>query len=144
MSMTDNVTFSDSDEVQAYVVVGTYDTDDEAREQATLLVEHGIGGIVEAVVVDAEPVEGDEAEGIETEAPADTDDSEVVVFELRVLPEQAERAYDALGCEAPAEVRAETAKSTPPWKTILIIWAIAMVVIPVTAGYLTYVILSRP
>lgn len=136
--MTDDVTYSESDEAQTYVVMDTLDTEDAARARATQLVEHGIGAVVQAVTL----------EGHEEPDAAATGDAEVsappeVIYEVRVMAEQATRAYEVLGYEVPGGVPEPPDKTSPPWKTILIIWAVAMVVIPVTAGYLTYLLLSR-
>ena len=67
-------------------------------------------------------------------------------FAVRVLPHQVDRSCDLLGVAVPAEVVAaaeEVKEPAPPWRRIVLIWAIAMITIPVVAGFGAYFLLSR-
>jgi hypothetical protein len=106
---------------------------DLARTAARRLVEHGLG----ATVAEASPPDG---------------------YEVRVLPEEAARATELLdapddageddGDGGPAVHReaarepatAEIGKVPVPWRRLLLIWVAAMVLIPVAAGLLAYLL----
>lgn len=107
---------------QLLAMVTGHDEEADARAAARRLVEAGIGA--EVIAAASRP---------EGEPPAHA-------WEVRVLPEDQRRACEHLGVEAPAEVvEAEdaSARTSPPWKSILLIWLVAMIVIPLLAFWIT-------
>jgi hypothetical protein len=108
---------------------------DLARTAARRLVEHGLG----ATVAEASPPDG---------------------YEVRVLPEEAARATELLdapdeldepddadgdeGERAPAASRepatAEVGKVPVPWRRLLLTWVAAMILIPLAAGVIAYLL----
>ncbi|MBI2705064.1 MAG: hypothetical protein HYX32_07210 [Actinobacteria bacterium] len=136
----DKVAFDEAAEEQMVAVL-SYPSEQDARERAKLLVENGIGAVIERGLppdhVGPEPYEDPVAD-------RDTDEY-AASFELRVMRHQVERACEILGVDPPELAEAEGETSTggaPPWKMILIIWAIAIVVIPLAAFLLTYNLLK--
>jgi hypothetical protein len=119
------------EETEALVTVVSRPSERSANEAARLLVEHGMGAVVERL----EPEETGDEGAVRTTG-----------FAVRVLPHQVDRSCDLLGVAVPAEVvaAAEEAKEpAPPWRRIVLIWAIAMITIPVVAGFGAYFLLSR-
>lgn len=107
---------------QLLAKVTGHDDEADARASARRLVEAGIGAEVVAAVT--------ESDG----------GPPVRAWEVRVLPEDQRRACEHLGVEVPAEVveAEEAAAGTrPPWKSILLIWLVAMIVIPLLAFWIT-------
>jgi hypothetical protein len=101
----------------------SYDALDDARAAALALVEHGMGASVVAVEV-----------GSPSAAP----------YELRVLPGELGRAAEVLGLSVPAAPGPEHQGRLPvAWRQVLVIWLIALIVLPVVAGVATYVISTR-
>jgi hypothetical protein len=121
----------DDEDSEALVTVVARPSERTASETARTLVEQGLGATVAPITVGADgaPIGG---------APSG--------FGVQVLHHDVERACELLGVELPAEVVAampEEKLPTPPWKRILVIWAIAMVTIPVAAGFAAYLLLSH-
>jgi hypothetical protein len=100
------------DEVEL-VAVARHQSVDEARGTARALVEHGLGATV---------------------APAGE------AFEVRVLPAEAGRAAEVLGGEEPADPVLPEGKGPVPWRSLILIWVAAMIVIPLVAFLATYLI----
>lgn len=90
-----------------YAVVTTFEDRQAAREAAASLVGEGIGA--------AASVDGD-------------------VHEVRVLDHDLVRACEILGVELPEQ---DDAPPRNPWKYIIGIWLVAMVVIPLLAYWIT-------
>jgi hypothetical protein len=104
------------------VTVNHYGSSEEAQAAARVLVEHGLGASITSLPDD---------EG----------------HDVRVLPFEEARAAELLGLRPPTprpeanpEQPLEPQKAPIPWKTVLAVWAVAMVVIPVIAGFLVYFI----
>jgi hypothetical protein len=132
----DHVDLVDDDddvEVQPMAVLESYATKDEAIENARLLVEHGVG----ANVV---PVPADELE----------DDGPQAAYRIEVLPIDVRRAERALGMveAAPHEVYdpenpPKLEKGPVPWKTLLVVWVAAMIIVPALAFFVAYNMFNR-
>ena len=91
-----------------------------ARASAGMLVERGIGATVAEVVPPA-------------------DDEEAVAagpWCVQVLPEDHVRACEVLGLEVPEPDEPEK-PPTAPWKIMLGVWLVAMIVLPLLAFWLT-------
>ncbi len=79
-------------------------------------------------------------------APGRDTDQSADRFEVQVMRQQVDWACEALGVAVPqvvAEAEATEQAAPPPWKRILLIWAVAIVLVPLIAGVATYLILSR-
>jgi len=121
---------TDADGTGPMAVVESYATEEEAVEQARLLVEHGIGASVAEARAGKEPASPNAA------------------FRLEVLPIDVPRAERVLGFVEPDPdydpadpPRLE--KGPTPWKALLLIWLAAMIVVPVLAFLLTWQLSSR-
>jgi hypothetical protein len=155
------------------VIVTTYPSERLATEAAaTLLADGGIGAVVErladrpADATAADPASTDPA--TPTGASPSTASSSaslwgdrpsvdepptappsapagVPMFAVKVMPQQLRRSTELLGVELPAELLpAEKPMETgTPWKKILILWGIAMLVVPALAFYVSYLFFSR-
>jgi hypothetical protein len=99
--------------------VEEYDESEAARAAAARLVESGIGA-----TVDHAPDEGGTTGWV-----------------VEVLPEDHVRACEVLGLPVPEpdpeEAEARAKEGRLPWKSILAIWLVAMIVFPVLAFWLT-------
>jgi hypothetical protein len=128
----------DDEETEALVTVAARPSERTAGDAARQLLERGVAATVAPILA---PSEGDTADAAGGKTTMVTNG-----FAVQVLPHDVERACELLGVEVPAEVLAEQAEEkepAPPWKRILVIWAIAMVTIPVAAGFAAYFLLSR-
>lgn len=107
------------------VPVAMYDDGADAEQAAKALVARGFGAIVQRFGVDL--VRGD-------------DIPETVTAQVVVLRSDAARASEILGFAEPADAAGAggSAKDGPPLKTVLIIFAIAMVVFPGLAFLISY------
>jgi len=121
---------TDVDGTGPMAVVESYATEEEAVEQARLLVEHGIGASVAEARAGKEPASPNAA------------------FRLEVLPIDVPRAERVLGFVEPDPdydpadpPRLE--KGPTPWKALLLIWLAAMIVVPVLAFLFTWQLSSR-
>lgn len=90
--------------------VTTYAAEDEARDAALRLVERGVG----ATVASSGPG----------------------AWELQVLPEEVQRACELLEVEQP-EAPLAPRRSGPPWKTLVLIWLLALLTLPLLAFWIT-------
>jgi hypothetical protein len=158
----------DDDDIDEFVTITARPSERTANEVARVLVEHGLGAVVEPITTDepvAEPApedrvpassegssegsSGDAKPFAKWAASAPTGPPTPVLsgFAVRVMRHQAERASEVLGIELPATVAAAVAaeerEPSPPWKRILLTWAAAMVIIPVVAGLAAYFLFSR-
>lgn len=95
---------------EALQAVTTYAAEDEARDAALRLVERGIG----ATVVGSGPG----------------------VWELQVLPGDAQRACELLEVEQP-EAPLAPPRSAPPWRMLVVIWLLALLTLPLLAFWIT-------
>lgn len=137
---------ADDEPIDPMVTIHLFPSERTAQESARTLVEHGVGSEIEPAVppgVDAAAA-ADRQDG---PPPRNTDEYSAM-FGLRVMRHQVETACAALGLDLPAETVSELeekakAPKPTPWRRILVIWAIAMIVIPLVAGYLTYLIVQR-
>ena len=123
----------DDVEVQPMAVLVSYPTRDEAIDNARLLVEHGVG----ANVV---PVPADELE----------DDGPQAAYRIEVLPIDVHRAERALGIvEVPEdeiydpENPPKLEKGPVPWKTLILVWIAAMVIVPGLAFLISFNMFNR-
>ncbi len=108
----------------ALVPVAMYDDLDDAEQAAKALVARGIGAIVQRVGHDI----------ARTDEVPPTVDAQVVV-----LAEDRARASEILGFAAPADAAGgPPPKAKVPVKTVLLIFAVAMVVFPGLAFLLAY------
>lgn len=131
-----------AEEDDEMVTITAFPSERTAREKAKELVEHGVG----AIIARGLPEEHNDPEPYEDPVAHRNTDEYVASFELRVMRHQVTTACEVLDLEVPVETQAELVeerKESAPWKRILLIWAVAMVVIPVAAGLLSYYILSR-
>jgi hypothetical protein len=117
----------DGDEAEAMAVVGSYATESAAMDDARTLIENGIG----ATVVAARVGRG-----------GDGDDSDAA-YRVEVLPIDVGRSERVLGLveSDPAydpKNPPKLEKGPTPWKTLLIVWALAMVIVPVLAFLITW------
>lgn len=103
-----------------FATVKTYIDEERALEAARLLVGSGFGA---DVVAGRFPLEDD---GEPTDA-----------FQLRVVRTDLVRACEVLGVEVPVSDDDDEVEAGPPWKTIVGIWLVAMIVIPLAAFWLT-------
>jgi hypothetical protein len=135
-----------------FVVVTRFTSEDDANAAARTLVENGVGAIVEDAPpapppVEAAPVDPLAAEPATNAAwPAAPVTEPPGRFAVLVLASDLVRACSVLDLPVPeyAAPVDDTAKAKrSDLKKMLIIWAIAMVVIPVAAFYLTYFLTSR-
>ena len=141
------------------MLVARYPTEAEAVEAARSLVERGDGATVERI---PEQVTDSHASGPDDQPPpparptsAVDDAAPEVPWPLQDLDEvpgagdwavcavyvDARRAAVLLGFDEPDQIddpEAELDKAPIPWKSILIIWAIAMVVLPLAAFAASY------
>ncbi len=155
---------ADEEPIDEMVTIGTYPSERVARETAKALLEHGVGSVIRPRVPEPSPagdeiadatgpsadtVPGPSAEQLPGGARASRNTDEYAAsFELRVMRHQVVTACEVLDVGLPDETRAEieereSAPKPTPWKRILVIWAIAMIVVPIVSGYLTYLLLSR-
>jgi hypothetical protein len=133
---------------EEFVSIAEYPTESQARGAATSLVECGIGAAVapapppELPMVDPDQLTAHHDSAVP--APRNPDEY-AARFHVRVMCIDARRACELLGVEPPAEVVADADEEPPgpPWKKILLIWAAALVIVPVMAFLLTVWILSR-
>lgn len=107
------------------VPVAMYDAEEDAEQAAKALVARGFGAIVQRFGIDL--VRGDEV-------PA------TVTAQVVVLRSDAARASEILGFAEPEDAAGAGAKAKEefPLKTVLIIFAIAMVVFPGLAFLISY------
>lgn len=106
------------------VPVAMYDAAEDAEQAAKALVARGIGAIVQMVGTDVARTD---------EIPA------TVTAQVVVLRADAARAAEILGFAEPADAAgAGPAKPQVPLKTVLVIFAIAMVVFPGLAFLISY------
>ena len=134
--MTD---FANDNDTAEMIVVASYPTEADAREKAKLLVENGIGSMIDRGL----PSDHASPEPYDDPVKDRDTDEYAAAFELKVMRHQVERACELLGVEVPelpGEAEPEPAKT--PWKMILILWAVALVVIPVAAFFVTYYLLK--
>ena len=109
-------------------IVALYDSVDEAEAAAKALVARGIGAIVRTY-------------GAGNVRPAEA--PEAAVAEVVVLGPDLARASEILGFDPPEWTRSLTADGRlqkpqrAPWKTILAIWLVAMILIPGIAFLIT-------
>ncbi len=153
---------------QPFEVVQTYVTEREALVDARVLVERGIGANVSAVPTDqlaelaastgstaadggepalgkgAAPGSGDEPGSAPPAALADR------TFRIEVLPQDLRRAQEALELvdpearpEANPDEPMELEKAPVPWKRVLLIWLLALIILPLVAFLLTYTVMTR-
>ena len=115
----------------AFVRIAGFPSKDEANEVARHLVEGGIG----ATVAD-DP----------GRAATDPDGR----YGVHVLPTERRRAAERLGLveleerpEASPVEKIKVDRGPIPWKVVLPIFAIALVVVPLAAGFATYFFMSR-
>ena len=104
-------------------VVGEHGDPESARAQAARLVEAGIGATVDLAPADADAVVGD--------------GPPIEHWVVQVLPEDHVRACELLGLPAPEPDPEDERTERPPWRTILMIWLVAMIVFPALAFWLT-------
>ncbi len=141
------------------MLVARYPTEAEAVDAARSLVERGVGATVERI---PEQSPGSDAAELDEQTPppadpasAGDDASPEVPWPLQDLDEvpgngewavcavyvDARRAAVLLGFDEPDQIddpEAELEKAPIPWKPILIVWAIAMVVLPLAAFAASY------
>jgi hypothetical protein len=115
------------------VAVRDYPTDADARHVAALLVENGVGAIIEPVPADELP-EGGPSAG----------------YRVLVLAHEIVRAEEALGLREPTnreladpEEPMKLPAHKAPWKVFAVIWLVAMITVPLAAFLLTYFFMSR-
>lgn len=136
-----------------FVVVTRFTSEDDANAAARTLVENGVGAFVEDASPPAPPpAEAGPVNALAAEPATDAAWPAAPVTELpgryavSVLASDLVRACSVLDLPVPdyAAPVDDTAKAKrSDLKKMLIIWAIAMVVIPVAAFYLTYFLTSR-
>lgn len=102
-------------------VLVRHEAEGDARAAAGVLVEHGVG----ATVAEVPSADGD--------APAGGGSGPWCV---QVLEDDLPRACEVLGFEVPVPDEPER-RRFPVWVVVLAIWAVAMVVIPLAAFWLT-------
>lgn len=103
-------------------VVGEHEDPEVARSTAARLVEAGIGATVDV----APPAADAAGEGPPVEH-----------WVVQVLPEDHVRACELLGLPAPEPDPEDERAERPPWRTILMIWLVAMILFPALAFWLT-------
>ena len=111
-------------EDEGFAVVAIYEAEDRALAAARQLVSSGLGA-------DVAPARVALAEGDE---PTDA-------FQLRVVGDDLVRACELLGVDPPA-LEDDDASTGPPWKVIIGVWLVAMIVVPLLAFWLTLQIAS--
>ncbi len=123
----------EEEEEGVFTVANEYVSEAEANDGARSLVEHGIGAEVSPIPADELPEDGPSAG-----------------YQVRVLAHEQIRAQEVLGLIEPEDrPEANPVEFVPPpkrplaWKQILVIWLIAMIVLPVVAFLLTYEIVQR-
>lgn len=131
------------EDVDEMVTITSFPSERMVREAAKTLVERGVGAVIARGVPEETGQAPEPADGMVTHR---NTDEYVATFELKVMHHQVATACEVLNLELPPETvaeLAEAAKAPTPWKRILIIWAIAMLVIPVAAGFVSFWLVSR-
>jgi hypothetical protein len=123
--------WGEQEDAVAFVRIAGFPTEDEAAQVVRFLLEAGIGATV---------------------APDDTrsqSDPEGV-WGVHVLPVDRRRAAERLGLvdveERPGhspEEPIQVERGGIPWKVVLPIFVVALIVVPLAAGFLTYFVMSR-
>jgi hypothetical protein len=123
--------WGEQDDAVAFARIAGFPTEAEASEVARFLVENGVGATVSA----DNRVQETDPDGL---------------WGVHVLFEDRRRAAEMLGLVAvdepvvhSPEETIKVEKGPIPWKVVLPIFALALIVVPLAAGFLTYFVMSR-
>lgn len=125
---------SDSVGDEGLVPVALYDEEAAAEQAARALVARGIGAVVRVITPEARTLG----------SLPDTATTEVVVLPTELVRASAVLGFDLadrpdlLALTTSAEPGDGAEKPPFPWRKVLLIWAAAMILVPLAVFYLTY------